>query len=41
MVGTSLEWCVQVRCYLHYQPSYYHLHVHVTAIDYTPPGANC
>jgi len=31
----------QVRCYLHYQPSYFHLHVHVTALDYTPPGVSC
>merc|ERR1719270_715037 len=31
----------KVRCYLHYQPSYYHLHVHVTALDFNPPGVNC
>jgi hypothetical protein len=31
----------QLRCYFHYQPSYYHLHLHVTAVDYTPPGVNC
>ena len=31
----------KIRCYLHYQPSYYHLHVHVTALDFNPPGVNC
>ena len=31
----------QVRCYLHYQPSYYHLHVHVTNIAFSPPGFGC
>ena len=31
----------KVRCYLHYQPSYYHLHIHVTALDFNPPGVNC
>ena len=27
----------EVRVYLHYQPSYYHLHVHFTHINYTAP----
>ena len=31
----------QVRMYLHYQPSYYHLHVHVTSVMFTPPGSGC
>jgi len=29
----------QLRCYLHYQPSYYHLHVHVTSLNFQPPGS--
>ena len=33
--------CFKVRCYLHYQPSYYHLHVHVTSLAFTPPGSGC
>ncbi|PWN96653.1 scavenger mRNA decapping enzyme [Tilletiopsis washingtonensis] len=29
-----------LRCFLHYQPTYYHLHVHILAADYTShPGA--
>uniref|UniRef100_A0A670JGQ4 m7GpppX diphosphatase n=1 Tax=Podarcis muralis TaxID=64176 RepID=A0A670JGQ4_PODMU len=28
----------QLRVYLHYQPSYYHLHVHFTALGYDTPG---
>nr|XP_028563627.1 m7GpppX diphosphatase isoform X1 [Podarcis muralis] len=28
----------QLRVYLHYQPSYYHLHVHFTALGYDAPG---
>lgn len=28
----------QLRIYLHYQPSYYHLHVHFTALGYDAPG---
>jgi len=28
----------QLRLYFHYLPSFYHLHVHVTHIQYTPPG---
>jgi len=31
----------QLRMYLHYQPSYYHLHVHVTSVMFTPPGSGC
>ena len=27
----------QLRTYLHYQPSYYHLHVHFTHLDYAAP----
>ncbi|KFQ17234.1 m7GpppX diphosphatase, partial [Merops nubicus] len=28
----------RLRIYLHYQPSYYHLHVHFTALGYDAPG---
>uniref|UniRef100_A0A8D8VZX4 m7GpppX diphosphatase n=1 Tax=Cacopsylla melanoneura TaxID=428564 RepID=A0A8D8VZX4_9HEMI len=28
----------QLRIYLHYQPSYYHLHVHFTYLQYDAPG---
>ncbi|XP_067115721.1 m7GpppX diphosphatase [Osmerus mordax] len=28
----------KMRVYLHYQPSYYHLHVHFTALGYDAPG---
>ncbi|XP_057379100.1 m7GpppX diphosphatase-like [Daphnia carinata] len=28
----------QQRIYLHYQPSYYHLHVHFTSLEFIPPG---
>jgi len=31
----------QIRAYLHYQPSYYHLHVHITSLLFTPPGSGC
>ena len=31
----------QVRAYFHYQPSYYHLHVHVTSLQFSPPGSGC
>ena len=31
----------QLRLYFHYQPSYYHLHVHVTSMAFTPPGSCC
>ena len=27
----------QIRAYLHYQPSYYHLHVHFTHVKYEAP----
>ncbi|NXX84633.1 DCPS diphosphatase, partial [Urocolius indicus] len=30
----------QLRIYLHYQPSYYHLHVHFTALAYDAPGCS-
>lgn len=30
----------KLRCFLHYQPTYYHLHVHLLSSDYTThPGA--
>lgn len=29
----------KLRVYLHYQPSYYHLHVHFTALSYDAPGS--
>lgn len=30
----------KLRCFIHYQPSYYHLHVHILSSDYTShPGA--
>ncbi|XP_076875402.1 m7GpppX diphosphatase [Brachyhypopomus gauderio] len=35
------QYCVppcKLRVYLHYQPSYYHLHVHFTSLDYEAPG---
>lgn len=28
----------QLRIYLHYQPSFYHLHVHFTYLKYDAPG---
>lgn len=28
----------KLRVYLHYQPSYYHLHVHFTRLSYDAPG---
>ena len=31
----------QLRIYFHYQPSYYHLHVHYSALGYEAPGINC
>ena len=31
----------QLRVYLHYQPSYYHLHVHFSSLQYNAPGINC
>ncbi|XP_074832956.1 m7GpppX diphosphatase isoform X1 [Carettochelys insculpta] len=30
----------QLRIYLHYQPSYFHLHVHFTALGYDAPGCS-
>ena len=29
----------QLRVYLHYQPSYYHIHVHFTAMSFDAPGS--
>ncbi|KAI1903360.1 hypothetical protein AGOR_G00026390 [Albula goreensis] len=29
----------KLRVYLHYQPSYYHLHVHFTSLSYDAPGS--
>lgn len=31
----------QVRAYFHYQPSFYHLHVHFTYLQYEAPGIQC
>ena len=31
----------QVRAYFHYQPSYYHLHVHFTNLKFDAPGIIC
>lgn len=31
----------QIRAYFHYQPSYYHLHVHFTVLKYVAPGTYC
>jgi len=30
----------QLRIYIHYQPSYYHLHVHFTSLEFTPLGCS-
>ncbi|XP_055620848.1 m7GpppX diphosphatase [Toxorhynchites rutilus septentrionalis] len=30
-----------LRIYLHYQPSFYHLHVHFTYLKHDPPGIQC
>lgn len=30
----------QLRVYVHYQPSYYHLHVHFTKLGYEAPGSS-
>lgn len=30
----------QLRIYVHYQPSFYHFHVHFTYLMHTPPGIN-
>ncbi|KAG1970169.1 m7GpppX diphosphatase [Pimephales promelas] len=29
----------KLRVYFHYQPSYYHLHVHFTSLEYSAPGS--
>nr|XP_006013954.1 PREDICTED: m7GpppX diphosphatase-like [Latimeria chalumnae] len=29
----------QLRVYFHYQPSYYHLHIHFTGLSYDAPGS--
>ena len=31
----------QIRAYFHYQPSFYHLHVHFTYLQYDAPGIHC
>ncbi|XP_035896874.1 m7GpppX diphosphatase-like isoform X2 [Anopheles stephensi] len=31
----------QLRIYLHYQPTFYHLHMHFTYLQYDPPGTGC
>lgn len=31
----------QLRIYLHYQPSFYHLHIHFTYLEYNAPGIYC
>jgi m7GpppX diphosphatase len=31
----------EVRAYFHYQPSYYHLHVHFNYLKYDAPGIFC
>ncbi|CAO1365800.1 unnamed protein product [Diamesa serratosioi] len=31
----------QIRAYFHYQPSFYHLHVHFTYLKYDAPGIFC
>ncbi|XP_053684593.1 m7GpppX diphosphatase [Sabethes cyaneus] len=31
----------QLRVYIHYQPSFYHLHVHLTYLKHDPPGIQC
>lgn len=30
----------KLRVYLHYQPSYYHLHIHFTRLDYDVRGCS-
>nr|CAG4646277.1 EOG090X06NK [Macrothrix elegans] len=30
----------QLRIYFHYQPSYYHLHIHFTSLQFMPPGCS-
>lgn len=31
----------RIRAYLHYQPTFYHLHVHFTFLQYDAPGIFC
>lgn len=31
----------QLRIYVHYQPSFYHFHIHFTALKYEAPGTHC
>lgn len=31
----------KLRVYLHYQPTFYHLHVHFTFLQHDPPGIQC
>lgn len=31
----------KLRMFFHYQPSYYHLHVHVTSLNFNAPGIYC
>jgi m7GpppX diphosphatase len=31
----------QIRAYFHYQPSFYHLHIHFTILKYDAPGIFC
>lgn len=31
----------KLRVYLHYQPTFYHLHVHFTFLQHDPPGIHC
>lgn len=31
----------QLRIYFHYQPTFYHLHVHFTYVQYSAPGSGC
>lgn len=31
----------QLRVYIHYQPSFYHLHVHFTFLKHEAPGIHC
>lgn len=31
----------QLRIYVHYQPSFYHFHVHFTYLKHAAPGINC
>lgn len=31
----------QLRIYIHYQPTFYHLHIHINSIKYDAPGIFC